>query len=146
MADCSKCGSTCPSPYYLNGKPICESCFPRSLKECRGTGGKNGNRKKKVAADRPKTVKKKRPRKHKNTDEQKVEYGTYMNSAAWRDLSKKFRDAIGKCQICGTDKSLQCHHLHYRTLGRETLEDILVVCLKCHCNLHGVKKFKKKRK
>ncbi len=29
-------------------------------------------------------------------------------------------------------KLLEVHHLHYETLGNETLKDVQVVCLDCH--------------
>lgn len=68
-------------------------------------------------------------------------YAEYIKSAKWLKKSKEFRERAGKCAECGTTHRLQCHHKHYKTLGREQFEDILVVCYQCHCKLHGVDSF-----
>jgi hypothetical protein len=33
---------------------------------------------------------------------------------------------------CGKEVALQMHHLHYGTLGRETLSDVRMLCDDCH--------------
>lgn len=46
----------------------------------------------------------------------------------WRD---EFR-----CQICGEQNrhgiGLQIHHYHYATFGRESLDDLVTLCVQCH--------------
>ena len=101
----------------------------------------------------PKTnPKKKKPkpkcnnkRKSKRKKKGWVDYEKYIKSAAWRKKSKEWREAEGKCEICGATENLQCHHKHYKTLGHETREDVQVVCYKCHCKLHNVEDFDKKK-
>lgn len=42
---------------------------------------------------------------------------------------------FGHCEKCGgfeLAKNLQLHHKHYRTLKHETMEDVELLCSKCH--------------
>lgn len=39
--------------------------------------------------------------------------------------------ARGQCADC-RDSATEVHHLHYRTLGNETLLDVLPLCSACH--------------
>lgn len=99
---------------------------------------------KKKAARPPK--KKRWKRKSKKSPAKKkrrsgVKYYRYIKSTEWIEKSRKWREETGACEMCGATDSLQCHHLHYRTVGKETREDIMVVCYECHCKLHGVDKF-----
>jgi 5-methylcytosine-specific restriction endonuclease McrA len=53
---------------------------------------------------------------------------------AWRAASRR---AFGSCELCGVAfKILEAHHLHYRTVGRETLWDLLMLCRQCHFDEH----------
>lgn len=41
------------------------------------------------------------------------------------------------CEWCGAEnQGLHVHHVHYRTLGRETPRDLLVLCERCHAEVH----------
>jgi hypothetical protein len=71
----------------------------------------------------------------------RVDYRKYIKSKEWAARSKSFRQLQKTCEMCGTTKGLQCHHKHYRSLGREKRTDIMVVCCRCHCKLHGVDSF-----
>jgi 5-methylcytosine-specific restriction endonuclease McrA len=65
-----------------------------------------------------------------------AEYEKYLRSSRW----KKFRLEIMeyrafRCQDClvmGSKYTLQVHHLHYDTLGKEMPDDVLVLCYSCH--------------
>ena len=63
---------------------------------------------------------------------------TYLQSDKWRTIRQQvfIRDKY-RCQICGTNKSLNCHHISYINLGSESLEDLTTLCEKCHTNLHN---------
>lgn len=112
---------------------------------------KKAAKKKTAKATKPPKKKRwKRKGKNKNSPAKKkqssgVKYHAYIKSAAWRKKSKEWREAEGKCEICGATENLQCHHKHYKTLGHETREDVQVVCYKCHCKLHNVEDFDKKK-
>ena len=63
-------------------------------------------------------------------------YTDYINSLAWKTARCKFiSNAEYTCQRCGADDDdlvLEVHHLHYRTLGNERDEDVMVLCQECH--------------
>jgi hypothetical protein len=95
------------------------------------------------ADKKAKAVKKKnKPRKY-NKRKSKGTYVKYIKSAEWKEKSRLWRAEAGKCELCGAEDRLQCHHKHYRTLGKEKRSDIQVVCYKCHCKIHGVDEFRK---
>jgi hypothetical protein len=48
-----------------------------------------------------------------------------------RMLSRyKFRNSKEECSVCETKENLELHHIKY------TRDDIVVVCRKCHCEIH----------
>lgn len=55
---------------------------------------------------------------------------------ASRDI-KRFKqillDKFGACQECGSDKDLHVHHNKY---GKITIEDLELLCVKCHNKRH----------
>ena len=63
-----------------------------------------------------------------------LQYRKYINSAAWfikRD--QVLLRANNRCEHCGEENTkLQVHHRHYRTLGKEKLNDLVCLCLNCH--------------
>ena len=64
------------------------------------------------------------------------------NRHAWRAAMAR---AFGCCEICGEQKKLEAHHLHYRTVGSESLWDFLVLCRKCHYSEHCPTRFHRGR-
>lgn len=67
---------------------------------------------------------------------QTPEYRAYLESDAWKRFRvKAIKATASRCERCGAwkfDHELQVHHLHYKTLGNESLEDVEVLCLACH--------------
>lgn len=43
------------------------------------------------------------------------------------------------------NRSLNLHHLHYRNIGHEKLEDLQALCRHCHLKVHGLLKVEKKK-
>lgn len=41
------------------------------------------------------------------------------------------------CEICGSAINLQVHHLTYEHFRSEPMEDLIVLCAKCHHKLHS---------
>jgi len=74
------------------------------------------------------------------------DYLATLGSAAWRKLKrKKCEEAEYSCEKCGTwSKSLELHHKHYRTIGREQCCDVLLLCSCCH-RIEDGKRIRKKR-
>ena len=67
-----------------------------------------------------------------------LKYYTYLNSKEWQDFRDKVFRLKGRvCSKCGTAEGvINVHHLHYQTLGRESMKDVRVLCQKCHKNTH----------
>ena len=68
------------------------------------------------------------------------DYAAYLRSAGWRDRRQKAIEAAGgRYATCGSSERLEVHHLHYRTVGRERTQDLLVPCHECHSIEHEAK-------
>ena len=71
----------------------------------------------------------------------KYMYDTYINSTAWRYFARMLKkDRGSKCEICGGKLRLTVHHKHYRTLFKEKLSDLKVLCWECHKKEHPNKR------
>lgn len=68
----------------------------------------------------------------------KREYAEYRQSAHWQHVSfLKKMHAEFRCEDCGaTGVPLEAHHLHYRSLWREQLSDLVCCCRGCHQARH----------
>lgn len=70
------------------------------------------------------------------------EYMAYMKSEAWaRVRAERYEIDGGKCVMCGrpvSGKDWECHHLHYKRLGRENvITDVCTLCHSCHKKIHN---------
>jgi len=63
-------------------------------------------------------------------------YKSYARSMHWFLLSHNKKKSVGKCERCGTTEKLQSHHLRYKNLYDVKMEDLMVLCQRCH-----IKKF-----
>jgi 5-methylcytosine-specific restriction endonuclease McrA len=64
-------------------------------------------------------------------------YAEYLRSNKWRDLRQQVFQRDGpSCQLCGGTSELQIHHLTYEPRGRESVDDLTVLCKKCHKRAH----------
>lgn len=69
----------------------------------------------------------------------KMPYSVFLKTQYWRSITKYLRDKAGhKCQICGKENNLQVHRKTYLHHGKEVfyLDDLIVLCDKCHHNEH----------
>lgn len=69
------------------------------------------------------------------------DYEDYLESGTWKDKKTSKIENVGSCcQKCGSEiqrSSLHLHHKHYeKEFGEETDEDLMLVCEKCHHELH----------
>lgn len=78
----------------------------------------------------------------------------YLLSPHWIDLREKAKLQHGEsCTTCGSKRRLDVHHLNYRNIYDVSVEDLQVLCRRCHDAVHdtpkekkpGAKKRKKKR-
>ncbi len=75
---------------------------------------------------------KKRKNKHRMP-----KYRSYIKSKRWhRKREEKLKSVGWKCENCGERHDLHVHHLSYRHLGDEKLDELQVLCEGCHCNEH----------
>lgn len=68
-------------------------------------------------------------------------YEDFLKTPYWRAVSeKKRRQSNFKCQMCNDETFLQVHHRSYENHGLEHLhlEDLIVLCKKCHEKFHDV--------
>ena len=71
-------------------------------------------------------------------------YKAYLMSAGWRSKKNLILKKRGKkCERCGYDKNLHVHHKTYKNIFKEKLEDLEVLCFKCHHKEHFGVKIKK---
>lgn len=64
-------------------------------------------------------------------------YREYLDSPQWAKKRRKAHKHYGgKCCRCGSRDRLAVHHRHYRTLFREAMTDLELLCFGCHANEH----------
>jgi len=64
-----------------------------------------------------------------------AEYIEYMHSAEWMNRrDEHIRDCWYRCQLCGAETKLECHHtpVGYSYLGQEDSIHLLALCKECH--------------
>jgi hypothetical protein len=68
----------------------------------------------------------------------RVDYRSYLASREWGLKRRAIKErAGGICERCKARPMKETHHLNYRHLGNEPLEDLLGVCRGCHSFLGG---------
>ena len=62
----------------------------------------------------------------------------YIKSPIWVNFNKSYRKSKYKqnCFSCESNFDLLLHHITYERLGKEKLEDVVVLCNKCHNSFH----------
>lgn len=71
--------------------------------------------------------------------EHSIQYDSYIKSPEWQQKREvRFWIDRNTCQMCGTDRNLEVHHLcSYRKLGSEDVyHDLVTVCHDCHQKIH----------
>jgi hypothetical protein len=64
----------------------------------------------------------------------------YLLSDHWKDLRLRALNRCGKkqaCKNCRCRKNLDVHHLNYRNIYDVTVDDLEVLCRRCHMIEHG---------
>lgn len=77
-------------------------------------------------------------------------YRRYLKSKSWQELRQQVLNrAGGRCENCGYQPwkpgTLQVHHRTYERVGHESMDDLIVLCPKCHMRLHGIHRQRKNR-
>lgn len=63
-------------------------------------------------------------------------YEEYLLTAHWKHFSRETIKFYKKCIICDSEKELKVHHKSYSNRGRETFNDVICLCDKCHSKFH----------
>ena len=80
---------------------------------------------------------------HEEMTKEQEWYRRYLKCEHWQMLRLEvLKRSGGACEICGFKPyqrgNLQVHHLTYSNVGNEKLDDLIVVCPRCHMELHGI--------
>lgn len=72
---------------------------------------------------------------------QDIDYIEYLKTEHWKHFRAECYKWSGyRCQLCNEkDIALSVHHKTYENRGRETFNDVIVLCLKCHSKIHDDK-------
>jgi len=78
-------------------------------------------------------------RKLRKNKKKAIDYKAYLYSEKWKKKRKKIlkRDNF-TCQDCGSKNHLQVHHLTYKNIGNERLNELITVCAHCHKKRHNL--------
>lgn len=69
-----------------------------------------------------------------------IPYKEYLETDHWKEIRERMLKLYDyKCQICGSTYNLNVHHNTYENRGCEKDEDLVVLCNKCHNNIHKIK-------
>lgn len=64
-------------------------------------------------------------------------YKDYLQSIHWQHFRKEaIKFFRGECQLCNSNNNLNVHHRTYDNLGRETFNDVILLCGNCHNKFH----------
>lgn len=71
-------------------------------------------------------------------DGTKMHYYDYIKSSYWEDVKSRYRKSKlpQNCSRCGRNNRIVFHHVTYKRLGHEWLQDLLPVCWDCHNKIH----------
>ena len=62
----------------------------------------------------------------------------YLQSQKWRDKRSLVIQRDKRCQLCGATSQLEVHHLSYKHLAQEPLEELITLCRTCHQTRHDI--------
>jgi hypothetical protein len=82
---------------------------------------------------------------HQQT-KRRAEYDAYLASEQWQQLRAKALERDGHaCRVCNSPTNLHVHHRTYLRFGNELVDDLTVLCKRCHKLFHGPTKSGKPR-
>lgn len=66
-------------------------------------------------------------------------YQQYIQSEQWQSIRRrKLTQCAYRCEHCGDNDTLNVHHLTYARVYREELEDLMVLCYRCHASVEAI--------
>jgi uncharacterized protein YlaI len=65
-------------------------------------------------------------------------YVEYLKTEHWQKQRQEAIEFWGKrCMICDSQEALNVHHRTYKSLGNESILDLVVLCSDCHALFHN---------
>ena len=77
--------------------------------------------------------------KKRSAQSMKAKYHKYIKSKAWQKKKQEKLDCFPICMRCGAKEGLQVHHNNYNRFRNERLQDLDVLCKRCHRMVHQFK-------
>lgn len=66
-------------------------------------------------------------------------YEVYLQTKEFDRIRQRvFQRDNYKCVVCGSTESIQPHHLTYRNIYHENLDDLITLCQRCHSIHHAI--------
>lgn len=79
-------------------------------------------------------------KKKANKPSRREKYYAYLKKPEWKERRRQVFDRDkNTCQHCG-GFATQVHHLTYKNVFKEPLEDLIAICRPCHEKEHGIEK------
>jgi hypothetical protein len=69
---------------------------------------------------------------------QNMPYDLYLQTEHWQHFSSEaLKFSRYRCQLCDKNNvEINVHHKNYENIGRETFNDVIVLCKNCHEKHH----------
>jgi len=139
---CPECSGTevnkygrCPrhKVYPVKISRLLEKAAIRERHKAEAAAGSTKRRKK-----APKRARRRTPAKVRAKRRWQANHQAYLETDDWARRRQKIviRD-LGRCVGCG-ENGRDVHHIHYRTLGHETGDELVLLCRECHSKEHRV--------
>ena len=70
-----------------------------------------------------------------------MSYKDYLASEEFQKLrTEAMKRANGFCELCERNPPTDTHHIQYpKRFQKDMPSNVLAICHRCHCKLHGVK-------
>ena len=62
----------------------------------------------------------------------------YLQSQQWRDKRHLVIQRDDSCKLCKATTNLEVHHLSYKHLAQEPLDELITLCRTCHQSRHDI--------
>ena len=114
----------------------------RKAQRQRGAKKKTRRRSGKHDGTRPKSLAREIARHQAHDKRWHRDYDAYLQGEHWQEFKQAWwaTHPAAQCFVCGADEPDTLHHMHYRSLGRESAEDVRAVHPRCHQKIHAIQK------
>ena len=73
----------------------------------------------------------------------KQKYHNYLRSDKWSAIRTQVIKDRESCEKCWGNERLEVHHKTYANVFKEQMEDLQLLCRRCHQEAHGIVDIKK---